>query len=270
MRHLDDEALRALAHREPEAVSYFREHLATECEACECFLATHAGPDLLDGQVDALLLGLAPRRPEPALDEVGFARIRQRLKAHRPGARRWGLAVGALAACLLAVVLLPRLRQPAPGEDTGASGGGGIKGPQGRVALELVAVVARGPDGALRRLDPDDTVGPGDVLLLRYHATEAGTALLLEQRGDTEPFLLGRFPLSAGTHDLQGPQGLAGVSLEGEEGPVTLWLVAVPGGLDPSLEQVRAALEERGEDADVDPLAISRFDVRVRSGDNPR
>ncbi|MCP3104410.1 hypothetical protein LZ198_36660 [Myxococcus sp. K15C18031901] len=269
MRHLDDEALRALAHREPEAVTYFREHLATECEACECFLATHAGPDLLDGLTDQLLLGLAPPRPEPALDEVGFARIQKELRAHRPSARHWGFVAGVLAACLLAVVVVPRLRRPAPESDTDTTPAQGIKGVQGRIALELVAVVARGADGALRRLDPGSGVAPGDVLLLRYHATEAGTAQLLEQRGDEAPFLLGQFPLEAGTHDLRGPQGLAGVSLEDEAGPVTLWLVAAPGGMDPSLDQVRAALAHPDEPGGSSPLAISRFDVRVRSGENP-
>ncbi|RKH08157.1 hypothetical protein D7X74_32225, partial [Corallococcus sp. CA047B] len=63
-----------LANREPGAVAWFREHLASPCEVCETFLATHA--DALDGHVDALLLKLAPtqaveadvvplRRPAP-------------------------------------------------------------------------------------------------------------------------------------------------------------------------------------------------------------
>ena len=43
MKHLDAQALSALATREPEAVAYFREHLASPCDTCEEFLAQHPG-----------------------------------------------------------------------------------------------------------------------------------------------------------------------------------------------------------------------------------
>jgi hypothetical protein len=269
MKHLDADALRALAHREPEAVAYFREHLAAPCEACEDFLATHEGPGLLDGQVDALLLGLAPKpAQQPRLDEVGLARVRRGLRGPLPSARHWGLAAGAIAACLLAVVVVPRMRaeDPAVQQDTGWDG---VKGPGGRIALEL-AVVARGADGSLRRLDPRSAVSDGDVLLLRYHATEAGTALLFQQRDGQAPELLGRFPLAAGTHDLAGAQGLAGVSLSGESGPVTLWLVGSAGGQEPSPEAVRAVLVGGSAAREQSRLAVTRFDVSVRSSQNPR
>ncbi|MFP2901725.1 hypothetical protein ACLEQD_36170, partial [Corallococcus sp. 4LFB] len=60
MRHLDATAMSDLAARDPQAVAWFREHLASPCEVCETFLATHA--DALDGRADALLLALAPAR----------------------------------------------------------------------------------------------------------------------------------------------------------------------------------------------------------------
>ncbi|NTX01364.1 hypothetical protein [Myxococcus sp. CA040A] len=270
MRHLDDEALHALARREPDAVKYFREHLATACEACESFLATHSGPDVLDGQVDAVLLALAPPRSDAPLDEVGFARVRRRLRAPRLDTQRWGLIAGAVAAGLLAVVVVPRLRQGGTGVEVGtASQEPGVKGQVGRIALEL-AVVVRGADGSLRRLDPDTQVDSRDVLLLRYHATEAGTALLFQQRAGEEPQLLGPFDLEAGTHDLQDPQGLSGVSLEGESGPLTLWLAASPTGLQPSVDEVKRVLVGEGERWEQGMLAVTRFDVRVRSSQNPR
>ncbi|AGC46719.1 hypothetical protein MYSTI_05441 [Myxococcus stipitatus DSM 14675] len=268
MRHLDDEALSALARREPATEAYFREHLATACEVCELFLASHSGPDLLDGHTDAALLALAPAPSEPRLDEVGFARVRKQLKAAPSEARRWGLITGAVAAALLAVVLVPRLRQTSAGVDLGTeSTAPGVKGQVGRIALEL-AVVARGADGGLRRLDPGTLVETRDVLLLRYHATEAGTALLFQQREGQPPELLGQFALEAGTHDLQGAQGLSGVSLEGESGPLTLWLAASPSGLEPSPDDVMRVLVGEGERWEQGTLAITRFDVRVRSGDN--
>ncbi|WP_164020704.1 hypothetical protein [Pyxidicoccus trucidator] len=267
MRHLNADAMSALARREPEAVAYFREHLATACETCEEFLATHTGPDLLDGQVDALLLGLGPAAKQQApLDELGLARVRRGLRQPRPEARRWGLIAGAIAASVLAVVLVPRLREANPAVDTGWDG---VKGPAGNIALEL-AVVARGADGSLRRLDPESPVEGADVLLLRYHATEAGTALLFQQRAGQGPELLGRFPLEAGTHDLQGPQGLAGVSLEGEAGPVTLWLVGSAGRHEPSPDAVREVLVGGSTAWEQHRLAVTRFDVNVGSGQNHR
>jgi hypothetical protein len=271
MRHLNADALSALARREPEAVAYFREHLGTSCDTCEQFLATHSGPDVLDGQVDALLLGLGPVAKQDApLDEVGLARVRRGLRQGRPDARRWGLIAGAIAASVLAVVLVPRLRAPNPAADTGTdTEWSGVKGPSGNIALEL-AVVARAADGGLRRLDSESPVEDADVLLLRYHATEAGTALLFQQRAGQGPELLGRFPLEAGTHDLEGPQGLAGVSLEGESGPVTLWLVGAAGNQEPTPEAVREVLVGGSTAWEQSRLAVTRFDVSVGSGQNPR
>lgn len=267
MRHLDSDALRALAAREPDAVAHFREHLAAPCEVCEEFLASAPETDALDGQTDALLLALAPRKEEaPRLDEVGFARIRRQLRAPAAAPRRWVATVSALAACLLAVVLVTQARKPAVTETPGAWDG--RKGAGGRMALEL-AVVARDANGALRRLDSDSAVPEGDVLLLRYHATEAGTGLLFQQSSGGPVELLGSFPLEAGTHDLAGPQGLAGVSLEGEHGDMSLWLVGYPTGENLSPEQVRETLEG-GAAREQHFLSIARFDVRVENGQNPR
>ncbi len=268
MRHLDDSALRALARRDPETIAHFAEHLAHPCDTCEAFLAEQAGPGLLDGQVDALLLGLAPRASADApLDEVGLARIRRALRRPEPAARSWGLVAGGIAACLLAVMLLPRMRAEDPAVPSGtAARWTGAKGGAGRISLEL-SVVARDDQGALRRLDPDDPVTDSDVLLLRYHATEAGTALLFEQRQGEPPELLGHFPLEAGTHDLRGPQGLAGVSLSGEAGPVTLWLVGSAGEA-PSEEVVKERLMGDNLVGEDTSLAVIRFDVRVGNGQN--
>ncbi|MBN1205095.1 MAG: hypothetical protein JXB05_09250 [Myxococcaceae bacterium] len=261
MKHLDPQALRALAAQEPEAVAWFREHLASPCDTCEEFLAQHPDTDLLDGRVDALLLGLAPPRQAP-LDEVGWMRIRRQLRtpAHP---RRWLAVAAAVAACLLGVVLVPRLVAPPSQGDIWD----GVKGSR-RITLELAAV-ARSADGQLRRLDPGARVPAEDVLLLRYHATEAGTALLFQQAGDRAPELLGSFSLEAGTHDLRDPRGLTGVSLAGEVGGVTLWLVAAPTGEELVPEQVREALVGGTLQEDY-PLSVARFDVSVQTGQNPR
>lgn len=266
MQHLSPEALRALESGDAQVRAHFAAHLAEDCERCEQFLAELEGPGLLDGAVDRLLLSLAPPAEAP-LDEVGFARIRRALRA--PTSRRWvGVSVGALAACFLAVVLVQR---GAPGPDSGVSGPGvsGIKAQAPRMELEL-SVAARDSEGALRRLDMGEQVPEQDVLLLRYHATEAGTALLYQQSGAGEPELLGRFALQAGTHDLEGDAGLAGVALQGERGLVRLLLVGVPAGAPVQEEQVRAALTADPSGQSGLGLHVSRFDLQVQSGENAR
>jgi hypothetical protein len=242
-------------------VAYFREHLASPCDVCEELLAQHPGPDALDGQVDALLLRLAPRREAP-LDEVGWMRLRKHLRTSAYPWRWVGVAA-AVAACLLAMVVVPRLAARPPKEPPQS----GVKG-SSRIALELAAV-ARNAEGQLRRLDPGAAVRPEDVLLLRYHATEAGSALLFHQAADGRPELLGSFLLEAGTHDLAGPLGLTGVSLTGEEGPVTLWLVASPAGEALSTEDVLEDLVG-GTIREDYPLSVAQFDVFVQNGENPR
>ncbi|NRD51528.1 hypothetical protein [Corallococcus exiguus] len=256
MRHLDATAMAELAGRDPAAVAWFREHLASPCEVCETFLATHADP--LDGQADALLLALAPERKTEA--EVVPLRTPARARRFAPPPGRYlGWMAGAIAASVLMVVLVPRVKGPTKE----ATGWTGVKGP-GRISLEL-AVVARSTDGGLRRLDSGADVTSDEVLLLRYHATESGTALLYQQREQQAPELLGRFPLAAGTHDLEGPDGLAGVSLDSDEGRLALALVAFAPG-EPATEQDALAALAADGSPDARPGTVVRFDVRVQSG----
>ncbi|NPD21850.1 MULTISPECIES: hypothetical protein [Corallococcus] len=256
MRHLDATAMAELAGRDPAAVAWFREHLASPCEVCETFLATHADP--LDGQTDALLLALAPERKTEA--EVVPLRSPARARRFAPPPRRYlGWMAGAIAASVLMVVLVPLVKGPTKE----ATEWTGVKGP-GRISLEL-AVVARSTDGALRRLDSGADVTSDEVLLLRYHATESGTALLYQQREQQAPELLGRFPLAAGTHDLEGPDGLAGVSLDSDEGRLSLALVAFAPG-EPATEQDALAALAADGSPDARPGTVVRFDVRVQSG----
>ncbi|WP_158626565.1 hypothetical protein, partial [Corallococcus interemptor] len=176
-----------------------------------------------------------------------------------PPARYVAWMAGAIAASVLMVVLVPLVK----GRSHGQSEWTGVKGP-GRISLEL-AVVARGTDGGLRRLDPGADVASDEVLLLRYHATESGTALLYQQRDQQAPELLGHFTLEAGTHDLEGPDGLTGVSLESDEGRLSLALIAFAPGERASEQDALAALEADGS-LDARPGTVVRFDVRVQSG----
>lgn len=265
MRHLDTAVMRDLADREPEAVAWFREHLASPCEACETFLATHTDP--LDGRVDALLLQLAPADAAAEEDTAPVIPLRRPAPPRRfaaPPARYWGWMAGALAASVVMVVMVPLVKGPGAPLDLSPEN---LKG-SGRISLEL-AVVARGVDGGLRRLDPGAAVSKDEVLLVRYHATESGTALLYQQRENQPPELLGHFPLEAGTHDLAGPEGLAGVSLETDEGPLALVLVAFA-AWEPATEADALAALGTDEASDSRPGTVSRFDVRVQTGQTSR
>ena len=234
MRHLDARSLEGLARRDAALVAYYREHLAAPCEECERFLSEHEGPWLLDGEVDAVLLSLAAHG-EAALDEVGFARVRRALLRRGEARSRWS-AVAGIAAGLLVVLAVDLLARP-PDE--------GLKG-TAPIGIELAASALE-PSGRLARLDPGATVSEGDTVLLRYHATEKGAAVLLAQRDGAAPEVLATFEVLPGIHDVRGPGGLWGYSTSGVRGVVRLWLVARAGSEAPdpavAVEVVRGARE---------------------------
>ncbi len=204
MSHLTAERLQRLLD-DPKNDPELFEHLAGGCEVCEAFLAaTHDA--LLDGATDAALLSLASATAAPA--DIGERRTWSRVRrALVPSRLRW---LGALAAALLVVLGVALLRP----RDRDA----GLKG-AGLVTLELEAALQRG-DGTLSRIETGAQVPPDAVLLLRYRASEATPACVVLQRS-TSREVLGPVQLEAGTHDL--PQG---VSLAGEQGPVTVTLAA--------------------------------------------
>ena len=248
MRHLDARSLEGLARRDAALVAYYREHLAAPCEECERFLAEHEGPGLLDGEVDAILLSLAPRREAPA-GELGFERVRRALRKGEDRARFSALA--GIAAGLLVVFAVEQLARP---RDEGLKGAAPI-------SIELAASALL-PSGRIARLDPGATVSEGDTVLLRYHATDQGSAVLLVQRDGAAPEVLATFEVLPGIHDVRGPGGLWGYSTSGVRGVVRLWLVARAGSEAPdpavAVEVVRGAREA--------PL-LGRAGVELRVGD---
>lgn len=268
MDHLDAAALAALEANDPAATAHFRDHLARRCETCEAFLAQAHGPAPLDGYADQVLLsssGVHEERP----NELELFQIRRalggRFPAPRKEPRRWVPAAAALAAGLVLVLFLGRhLSRPDERPQLGAGGWDGVKATGKQLSLELSAV-ARAPAGQLRRLDRGAQADAREVLLLRYHATEAGSGLLFQQVRGAAPELLGQFALEPGTHDLGGEGGLTGVSLGGTSGQLTLWLVGFPAGDAPDPERARRVLVQNA-DAEELGLAAARFDLSVREG----
>jgi hypothetical protein len=217
MGHLNTESLQRLLSNPRQEEALYK-HLAEGCDECEAFLAQSSHP-LLDGATDAALLSLTG--PVAAKDdpraEATFRRIR------RPPDRKWLYAIAAL---LLAFVAAWWLR---PTQDSTW----GLKGVP-KLTVELQAVVKR-PDGSLSRIEAGAPVPASGTLLIRYHASESGTANLVLVRGGRRE-ALGSVELSSGTHDLTRDGALVGFSLEGERGPLGIRLETVESTAELTLE----------------------------------
>ena len=244
--HLDAESWRLLQAREPRAVAWFRQHLATPCEVCEAFLAEAVEAPDLDALADEALLAATRADTSPSEDSLGWERVRRRLWPSRRLLGRVGGAVAvALAAMLLLFVVPKALRD---GEEAASERLKGVA----PLVVELSAV-ARLPDGSVHPVSEGEVLPEEAVVLLRYHASEAAQALLVREVEGAPPVVLGRFPLESGTHDLRDGGELAGVSLEGEQGVLTL------------------VLEARSKQGDSQPgVTQSRLSLRVLSRNNPR
>lgn len=252
--HLDAASWRALQNHEPAAVAYFARHLAKPCEACEAFLAEAPGQEELDALTDEALVAAAGSPPRE--DSLGWERVRRRAFPSR--ARRWGAGLGALAAVAAAalvflVVAPPMGRQVDSGRSERVKGGAPL-------VLELTAA-AQLPGGSVLPVAEGQTLPPEAVVLLRYHVSEASEAVLVREVPGEAPEVLGRFSLEPGTHELEEASGLAGVSLEGEVGELSLALVALPPGTLSG-----GALDQA---AGWPGAVVARVHFRVKSGDDP-
>jgi hypothetical protein len=251
MNHLTRETIAALLSADAEGLDparrqELRAHLAEDCEECERALAEEPS---LDGALDALLLRLAPPKDSP-LDEVGFRRVARALSGRR--VRPVGIAALAAAAAL-AVGLFTALR-PVGGPDRGLKG-------NPRIAVELTAAL-QDASGVVRRVEPGEALPPSGALLLRYHATEEGRALLLVRSGAGDAELLGSFVLAPGTHDLRAGSDIAGVPLSRARGPLTVSLVAAPFAEAISPEDARAAATSPGGSHS---LAVAEVHFQIES-----
>ncbi|QSQ23779.1 hypothetical protein JY651_01990 [Pyxidicoccus parkwayensis] len=255
VKHLDAQSWRSLQQKEPEAVKYFAAHLATACDVCEGFLAAESEPEQEDAfHLDALAdETLGELSGPPREDAVGWARLRRRLGAPK---RTW--LAGAAAVAAMAAVLAISLRPEAVTQPSTSSQHlkGGVP-----LVLELSAM-AQLPDGQTPPVADGAVLPPEAVVLLHYHASEASDALLVREAPGLPTQVLGRYALEPGTHPLLEGTDLAGVSLEGEQGPVTLVLVAWPKG--PGSHE---ALEQAAEQATVPQDAVqARLRLRVEPG----
>lgn len=242
MSHLDAAGLRQLlegADADPALLA----HLEAGCETCDAALAAVSA---LDGEIDLALLRLAPRPLDAAAPPWRRAR-----EVVVPLRRRVPVAAwGALAAAALLLLLVPLLRAPAGGEP-------GVKGARRPPTLRL-EIAARTPDGAFASVPPGATVSARDVLVLRTDASHAAEGWVLLQRGASRtPEVLEALAVPAGPAVLERQHGLLGLSLDGEAGAVTVWVVV--GATPPSREAAVAAVES----ADPSPLVRAGFHLHV-------
>ncbi|MEW6435445.1 MAG: hypothetical protein AB1730_28445 [Myxococcota bacterium] len=241
--HLDAARFAALL-REPAAHDELLEHLAAGCDECDAFLATHA--DAFDGPVDALLFSLAPPAP-PARDDLAWARLQRALRGPTPRHRR--VAVVAVAAGVALAVGVALLRPHPPATDVG------VKGP-GAPQLELSAAV-RANEGRFEALADAARVSSHGVLVFRARSTVDGVARVFLQAGSGAPRELGVVRVRAGLHELERDDGLLGIDLSGEAGPVTVWLVV--GESPMTAGEALSALQSHG----TSELAVAQVHVFV-------
>ena len=207
--HLDPERWAALCEGRlpPAEAEALADHLETECERCEAFLAERGAHEVdpFDAEVDALLLAGQAEGPEDAL---GWRRLSRRL-APAPRRRAWSAAAGALA---LAAGLLLFLR-PGPelpgGRDKGA-------GPALAPTLSLLLVEGE----ALRPLPPGASVPVGAVLAFEISAP-APACVQLWREG--EALFDAPRCLEAGRQVLEAEGVVLGLTLDAP-GPLTLGL----------------------------------------------
>jgi len=255
-RHLDDAAIRALEAKDGQAVAHFRDHLSRPCAQCEQYLA-NAPARLwwLEAEADRLLHIHGALAMPAANDTTGFRAVRRAMRARRMRKALVATLAGAAAIAAALVIAFAVPRGGARPEYTGVKG-------QESGLLELSAVVVSRA-GVTSPVGPGGRARPGDTLVLRYRADQPGPAYLLKAGPDGQPQVLGQFALSAGTHDLSDSGGVAGVSLEGEQGEVRLWLVQAlrPLTAEGALDAVRHPSGATG-------TPVVGFSVRVASGEN--
>lgn len=237
--HLDDATWQRV-WSDPTSARPMLAHLAEGCDVCDAFIVSR--PEL-DGEVDRLLLSLTPR-PTP-LDELGWRRLRARLSPRRSRPALFLALAASLAAVVGAGFVLRRgaaLTEP------------GVKG-DGRALMTVVAA-RQLPTGAFEQLSASGRVPRGATLAFRVTSPVDGPARVFLQRAKEPPEELAQLRVRAGVGQLEQENGLFGVNLEDEQGPVTVWVVAHATPFD-----VGKALEAIASPGS--PLAVGRVEVFV-------
>jgi len=250
--HLDAARWAAL-QREPDAE--LLAHLESGCDECDAFLATVASP-ALEGQVDALLLGLHAR--EPSRDELAWARFKKRGGTSR--SRRVAAVLMAVAAVAVLSVSAVRLRD---GLASDGGPGDGLKGSDATPTLVMRAGLQSG--STVRALESGARVGSG-TLVFHVDSNVSGPARLFVQRGGAAPVELEQLGVTGGAQELlrDGPGGLLGFTLDGEHGTLTFWLVAAdaPFTQRQALDAIAGVADTSGEGG-APALAVGKLEVDV-------
>lgn len=247
IKHLDDDAWRRLLANPGEAQDALA-HLAEGCERCDAFVLARV--PALDGEVDRALLHLVSHSAK-GVDDLTWARLRHRLRATPAPRRRWPLAMGLAAAMVLSVTSV--LVGSRAHDELSASH---VKGRSTGPTLEL-AVAVRDGEGRFQRLEDGARVTPNAVLVFRAESSVEGPARVYLQRGAGDPQEIGETEVRAGQHEVRTETGVLGVSLDGERGEVTVWIVAGEGPFTQAA--AAAAMRSGGTSA----LAAGRVHVNV-------
>lgn len=260
MMHLDPRTYAALlaGTLPPEEARALSGHLAGDCERCERFLAERGSADALDGAADAAIDRAFPPRGLPS-DDLAFARLRRRLRPG-PARPRSSLALGALAATLLAFGLTRLLHQPKPD-----SAWDGVKGAATHAPELHLRYVLLGAGGETARGGSGDTVPREASLLFELESGSGVEAALARVSPEGRVEIVWRDRIASGRTVLGSAGRASAYPLAGLSGRQRFVLVAGDGPLDPGrVERVVAALVDGGRPAAPGGLSYDIVEVTVR------
>jgi hypothetical protein len=178
--HLDKEMYHRLRSGEidPAVARQIREHLASNCEICEAFLA-NLPPDGFDGEVDTLLASVATDRTKCLGNDFEFARIQRTLRQSTPANRnRFRTKLVAVTAIVLALIsgfLLLHTTRPLD------STWDGIKGVEVPISghLRFVVIEANAHPPHITRGENDAVVSSKNQLAFRVEIERPAYAALI-------------------------------------------------------------------------------------------
>jgi len=221
--HLDANTWRALQERTltEERARSVSAHLEEGCARCEELLvrlALRGEVDVLDGAVDEVLLALAPAADATRVDEIGFARIRDALRARAWRRRAVGAAGAAMAIAAVALFSISF------GSTSPWRFKGGAAGEAQAPTLEVLQV----RDGVPSPLARGARVPVGATLVFRVRLATPTCVQLWRGEARTEALLEQALCLDAGTHTLARDGEALGLQIE-RAGSVVLSIDAQPG-----------------------------------------
>ena len=176
-------------------------HLDSDCETCDGIIAQFDQADALDGLVDDVLLDLGPPSAD-SFNELGFLRVKQKLKPRRISQKTWAGLASVMAAGLAAFFLMPTAQNQNPYNH--------LKGPETDAALRLEVLQSQAAQGIVP-LVQDQSIQVGNTIVFRLRLNQTGCVQLFE---DKEALFSKPKCFESGTHVIEENGQVLGLTLD--------------------------------------------------------